>query len=302
MKIIRHFFVFLLMITTYFSLLLLTFIGSTQLMLSKENIIELSTQIEFREFVGFKVEDEIYQLLEQTGLPSSYVDYIIEEKNFKQYIGNYMADSMESLLYRKEHTEIDDKELKNILLSGFDQAIDVLEEQNETNIMSTNDQQRIRQKMEYFVPKIAKKIPKFETVLQNKALEDGNKALKNTQAVIQILQKLYQWKFVLSISILVQLGFIFLLKINKFHYMKWFMMPFLATGGTLFYAKYQLPSLIEHHFPKNLTFMKEAFEYAMNSIYSSWDRTIIICFALCILFIILQILIHLANDLKHRYK
>ncbi len=309
MKVIRHFttqfLVILFILTTCISLLLLTFIGSIQLLCSKDNIVTLVNQVNFREFIGPKAEDDLYQLLEQTGLPRKYVDYIIENKVFRTYIGSYLAEEMESILYHKETPIIDTQEFTNILLESFDQAIQVLEEENidEKEILSSQDQHRIRQKIEYFVPRIVEKIPQFDMILEyqwagQETISDIQ--LKQLQTALQVLRWCYQWKPILSLFILVQLGVIFLLKIKKFHYIKWFMVPFLTTGTILWYFKTQLPILLASHLPKHLIFMKAFLEQTMSFIYTSWNRTIIICLTLSILFIFLQILIRFIQVHSHR--
>lgn len=304
MKVIRQFFVILFVITTFISLLLLTVVGSTQLLFSKKNMIELAKQVNFREFIGYKVEDDIYQLLEQAGLPSQYVDYIIKDEKFKEYIGNYMADGMESLLYRKEQATINSNQLSSVLIESMDQAFITFEEDivEDGEHLTKQDQQRIHQKLEYYVPKIAEKIPSFETLLETKVIETTkNKELDQMKLGIQILQNFYKWKPILSVCVLVQLGLIFLLKIRNFKYIKWFIIPFLMTGVALYYFKIQLPPLIQRYFPKNLTFMKDFIEQTMHTIYTSWDHTILICFSLCALFILLQLLIRFSRMQQDRY-
>lgn len=304
MKIIRQFFVIVFVITTFMSLLLLTLIGSTQLLFSKKNMIELVKQVDFRELIGYQVEDDIYQLLEQAGLPNQYVDYIIEDQNVREYIGTYLAEGMESLFYRKEPTTIDSNELYNVFVKSMDQAFTTFEEDiiEEDEHLTKQDQQRIHQKLEYYVPKIAEKIPSFETLLETKVIETTkSKDLDQMQLTIRTLQNFYKWKPILSIFILLQLFLIFLLKIRNFKYIKWFMVPFLLTGVALYYFKMQLPPLITHYFPKNLVFMKDFLEQTMQTIYTSWDRTIIICFSLFALFILLQLLIRFARVQQERH-
>lgn len=303
MKAIRQFFTILFVITTFMSLLLLTLIGSTQLLFAKKNMIELVKQVDFRELIGYQVEDDIYQLLEQAGLPNQYVDYIIEDQNVREYIGTYLAVGMESLFYGKEPAVIDSNELYNVLVKSMDQACiafeaDIMEEEH----LTKQDQQRIHQKLEYYVPKIAEKIPSFETLLETKVIETTkNKDLARMKLTIRTLQNFYQWKPILSIFILLQLFFIFILKIRSFKYIKWFMVPFLLTALALYYFKMQVPPLIAHYFPRNLVFMKDFIEQTMQTIYTSWNRTILICFSLFVLFLLLQFLIRFVRTQQEQH-
>ncbi len=304
MKAIRQFFVILLVITTFLSLLLLTLIGSTQLLFAQKNMIELVKQVDFRELIGYQVEDDIYQLLEQAGLPSQYVDYIIEDQNVREYIGTYLAEGMESLFYRKEPTTIDSNELYNVFVKSMDQAFISYEEDiiEEDEHLTKQDQQRIHQKLEYYAPKIAEKIPSFETLIETKFIETTkNKELDQMKLTIRMLQNFYKWKPILSVFVLLQLFLIFLLKIKNFKYIKWFMVPFLITGVALYYFKMQLPSLMTHYFPKNLAFMQNFLEQTMQIIYTSWDRTILICFSLSVLFLMLQFLIRFVQVQQERH-
>ena len=284
MKVIRQFFIILFVITTFLSLLLLTLIGSTQLLFAQKNMIELVKQVDFRELIGYQVEDDIYQLLEQAGLPSQYVDYIIEDQNVREYIGTYLAEGMESLFYRKEPTTIDSNELYNVFVKSMDQAFISYEEDiiEEDEHLTKQDQQRIHQKLEYYAPKIAEKIPSFETLLETKVIETTkNKDLDQMQLTIRTLQNCYKWKPILSIFILLQLFLMFLLKIRNF--------------------KMQLPSLMTHYFPRNLTFMQDFLEQTMQTIYTSWDRTILICISLSALFLLLQFLIRFVQAQQERH-
>lgn len=311
MKKIKHFFsfilVFILTLTTWLSLLLLTLIGSTQTLFSRENIIELVKQTDLKELVGPKIEREIYQLLEQTGIPSDYVFYVFNNEQLKTYIGTYLADGVDSLLYQTEPPVISEEKLSVTLSSAFYQ---VLEEVGKgTLILSTRlteqEQQLIQQKIEYFVPRIAAKIPKVETLIEDKVTnykEEQTDKINTLYQGIKMIRFVFQQKGVLGIAIFGQLILIFVLKRKKFRYAKWFMVSFFLTGASLWYFMKQLPIFFSRYIPNQLEFIKDILDDIMNPIYASWNQTIIICLILSILLILLILLIFIMNKTQNHYK
>lgn len=302
-----HILVLILTLTTWISLLLLTLIGSTQTLFSRENVIELVKQTNMKDLMGSQIEREINQLLEQTGIPSEYVSYVFNHEEVKTYIGTYLADGIDSLLYQNTSPVLSEETFSTTLSSAFRQVVEEVEEG--TLLLSQHldeqEQQLIHQKIEYFVPRIAVKIPKVETLIEDKVTnyKEGKTDRINTlYQGIQMIRFTFQQKTVLGIAIFGQLIFIFVLKRKKFHYAKWFMVSFLLTGASLWYLMKQLPIFFSRYIPIQLEFIKDVLDDIMNPIYTSWNQTIIICLILSILLIMLILLIFIMNRTQNRYK
>lgn len=302
-----HIFVLVLTLTTWLSLFALTLIGSTQTLFSRENIIELVKQADVKDLMGSKIAREMNQLLEQTGIPSEYVSYVLNHEEVKTYIGTYLADGIDSLLYQKKSSILSEDKLATTLSSALNKVVEEVEKG--TVVLSTQineeDQQLIHQKIEYFIPRIAAKIPNAKTIIEAKVTnykEGQTKQIDAMNQVLKIIRTLFQQKTILGIAIFTQLILIFLCKRKNFHYIKWFMMAFLMTRISLWYLMKQLPIFLSRHIPSQLEFIKDILDDIMNPIYTSWNQTIVICLILVVLMFLLILLIFIMNRIQNHHK
>ena len=114
-------------VTICFCLLVLTLLNSTKLVISIDHITSVVKKMEFKELIGHKIESEIYEILEQTGLPGRYVDYVLASDSFKEYIGNYFAAGMENFVYGKKLPVMSEVELTKVIIESFDQMVKKIE-------------------------------------------------------------------------------------------------------------------------------------------------------------------------------
>lgn len=302
MKFVGRFFsqilVFIFVITACMSLCVLTFLKGTEHLVSVDNIIRLVKQLDFKELMGSEIEGQIYELLEQTGLPSEYVDYILENDQIKEYMGSYIAQGIEYILYDKKIPIVEEKEVTEIISNSFDQMIQELENNNieVSTYLSKEDQELIHQKIEYYVPEIVEKIPEAEKLIENKISENkdvqnAKKKLEKFREIVFIVQKIYQFRPFISIAIIVQLGLIIVLKLGRFHFIKWLLLPFIGTSFILKLLNTKIPTFIKSHYPIELNFMKDFIDDIMQPIYTVFSTTANLCFVIAILFIVLQLLL-----------
>lgn len=286
------------------SLLFLTFLSSVQMLFTKENIIELTTQTDLKELMGSKKEREIYTVLERAGLSTESAQYVLEHTQTKAYMGTYFADSLDAILYQKDIPKIKEEELIDILQKTFQDLINEIEKGNIETEISSQEQELIEQKIAYFAPAIAESIPDSQAIIDYKVTEGvsdriGKRNLKITKFIISLLQRVLKEKAIISIVVLVQLFLIFLIKHKKFHYIKWYITIFFITGILLFFAINQFPLWFYQHLPSQLTFMKNILEELTSPIYKSWNQTFAICLILCFLLIACRMLVwilHLLHD------
>ncbi len=302
MKFVSRFFsqilVLILIGTTTLSLLLLTFLNSVQNFLSKENIIQTAKQLDFKQLMGEQLQSEIYDILEQTGLPNEYVDYILENDEIKEYVGNYVAEGINYVLYEKEPPVISASELTTTLSNSFDYVIHQLENHNieVTEYLTEDDQILIHQKIEYLTPKLVEKIPEAEefmekVIAQNKDVQAGKQKLEQLQQFIKIIQKVFQYKSLLSISIIIQMIGIVLLKLEHFHFIKWLLIPFIGTALILGWLCDHVPIWIHKYYPQELEPIRSYMEGMLEKVYIIWRHNGSLCFTVFLLLIILQMLI-----------
>lgn len=314
MKFIGHFFsqilVFTLIITTSISILTLTFFNSTQRLFSKDNMKHLVKQLDFKEIMGDRVESEIYEILEQTGLPREYVDNILENEQLKEYMGTYIVESIEFVLYEKELPIIEVDKLTQLISDSFDTIIEKLENKEiEISINLSKDEQKlIHQKIEQYVPRIADKIPNIETFIEEKISENSEtqevkKIFDNIRKYTKIVHKIYQLKPLISIITIMQIALMILLKWSQFRFLKWILLPFFIVAIVLQIAVQKCPTFVQEHYPTMLNFMKDYVSDTLKPIYQVWKTTSITCFIIVILFILLQCIlfgIHLYNNRRKK--
>lgn len=313
MKVASRFFsqllVFIFIITTCISLLLLTFLNSTQNLLSKENIINTVKQFDFKQLMGDQIEEEIYEILEQTGLPSEYVDYILENEQLKEYIGVYLAEGVEYVLYDKELPVLSAEKLTNTLSDSFDYVLHQLEQHHihVSEYLTEQDQLLIHQKIEYYTPRIVEKIPDVESWIENKIesnseVQAAKRKIEQLRMVIHLIQKIYQYKWILSIGIVIQIILIVILKLGHFHFIKWLCIPFMVTSLILGRLCDYVPVWIHKHYPKELEFVQIYIEEMLEKVYAVWRHNGSLCFTIFLLLIILQMIIWIVRMHYQRRK
>lgn len=313
MKAVSRFFsqilVFVFIVTTSISLLLLTFLNSTQNLLSKENIINTVKQLDFKQLMGDQIQEEIYEILEQTGMPSEYADYILENEQLKEYMGVYLAEGVEYILYDKEPPVLSEEELTNTLSDSFDYVLYQLE-QHDIDIseyVTEQDQILIHQKIEYYTPRVVEKIPDAESWIENKIesnseVKDAKRKIEQLRMIVKMIQKVYQYKWILSIGILIQIMLIVILKLGYFRFIKWLCIPFMATSFLLGWLCDYIPVWIHNHYPQELEQIQPYMEGILEKVYAIWRHNGSLCFTVFLLLIILQMLIWIVRMHYHRRK
>ncbi len=308
-RIFAQILVLILIITTSISLFLLAGLNSTEHLFSKQNIINTVKNLDMKQLMGDQIQTEIYDLLEQTGLPKDYVDYILENEEVKEYLGKYVAEGMDYILYEKEPPVLSAEELTITISNSFDYAINQLESHNidVSEYLTKEDQITIHQKIETITPKIVEKIPEAETFVENIISQNENaqmakQKLEEFRTIMKIIQKVYQYKFLLIIGIIVQLALIVLLKINQFHFIKWLMIPFITISLALSALYHYIPILVQQYYPQELEPIRIYIDEMLNSIYKIWQNHSIFYFIVFVLLIIFQIVICLIRQYHHRQK
>ncbi len=297
-KIISFVLVIILVVVSFISMVLLAAINSTEEYLSRENITQTIKQLDFKAIVGEKVNNELNKVLEETGLPREYVDKVLESEKVKEYLGNYVSSGVEYILYDKEIKLPNTDEISNIIIDSFDYVVNEAKNNN-INVdkyLSIEDQDKIKKEIKSKSSQIAEKIPDAETLLENVIMQNEETAkakekLDEVREVIDKIQIVFKYKFILYIVIVVSLALVVLLRIKHLRFIKFLMIPFALTGGSLFALYKGLPILFNKYYPEELNMIKSYIESSLQGVYATIKLYSVICLVILILLIIAQIIV-----------
>mgnify|MGYP001081864288 CR=1 FL=1 len=306
-RIFGTFITIILVFTSLICLLASTFLTSTKNILSTDIVADMVKQIDFKELMGEQVHEEISSVLEQAGIPSEYVDYILEDEELKEYMGNYMAEGLDYILYEKELPVISEQEVTNLLSNSFDQVITELENHNiEVSTYLTKEQQaQVHEQIEIYVPQVVEKIPEVESLIEdkiseNEEVQNAKQKLEELRNLNEKIQFVYQMQPTILLLAILQLAFIIVLKRKDFRFIKWLFLPFMALAVILGILNAKAPTLVKQYYPEEMGFMKSFIDNALNSIFGVWRQSAQIYFILAILLIVAQITVIGVSIYKNR--
>lgn len=311
MKVIGRFFgtfiTIILVFTSLICLLASTFLTSTKDILSTDTVADMVKQIDFKELMGEQVHEEISSVLEQTGIPNEYVDYVLENAELKEYMGNYMAEGIDYILYEKEPPVISEQEVTNLLSNSFDQVITELENHNiEVSTQLTKEQQeQIHEQIEVYVPQIVEKIPEVENLIEdkiseNEEVQNAKQKLEELRDLNEKVQFVYQMQPTILLLAILQLVLIIVLKRKNFRFIKWLFLPFMALAVILKLFIIKAPTLVQQYYPEEMGFMRSFIDSTLNSIFGVWKQSTQIYFILAILLVVAQITVIVVSIYKNR--
>lgn len=119
MKVLKEILVVLLSIVSYVFLFGYLFLIGTQNIISKDNIAKLFEHVEIKEIIGEEEFNELNNSFIESGLPDGMVEDILDNKEFKEFVGKYTSDIFSSVLLSDEVILVDaeevTKDLNNVL-------------------------------------------------------------------------------------------------------------------------------------------------------------------------------------------
>ena len=169
-NVIKNIVLFLFIIITTSSIFVYVMLDTTKSLVEEDNIKNIIKEINIEELIGTETEDKIYEILEKTGMPKEYADYILKSSEFKEYVGKYTAEGIELILNHKEVKKLDKKETTDVIVSSWNQA---LEEAKKNNIdveeyITEEEQNKIIDKIEESTPEIIDKVMDLENTIKTK--------------------------------------------------------------------------------------------------------------------------------------
>lgn len=291
-NVIKNIVLFLFIIITTISIFVYVMLETTKSLVEEDNIKNIIKEINIEELIGTETEDKIYEILEKTGMPKEYADYILKSSEFKEYVGKYTAEGIELILNHKEVKKLDKKETTDVIVSSWNQA---LEEAKKNNIdveeyITEEEQNKIIDKIEEYTPEIIDKVMDLENTIKTKIdrrYQDNIEKINNT---LEMIRKIYNCQSLLKVFIIVEFIIIILLNIKKTF--KNIAFPFGINAFLLFTINFIIPIAMNHYYPVEFNFMKSILEAIIHNLMFEWKNIEIIFVIVFILLIIIQIILN----------
>lgn len=297
-NVIKNIVLFLFIIITTISMFAYIMLDTTKSLVKEDNIKNIIKEINIEELIGTETEDKIYEVLEKTGMPKEYADYILKSSEFKEYVGKYTAEGIELILNHKEVKKLDKKETADVIISSWNQA---LEEAKKNNIdveeyITEEEQNKIIDKIEEYTPEIIDKVMDLENTIKNKIDRRYQDKIEKINNTLEMIRKIYNCQSLLMVLIIVEFIIIILLNIKKAF--KNIAFPFGINAFLLFTINFIIPIAINHYYPTELSFMKFIFDAIIHNLMLEWKNIEIIFAIVFILLIVIQIILNIALKKK----
>ena len=297
-NVIKNIVLFLFIIIATISIFVYVMLDTTKSLVEEDNIKNIIKEINIEELIGTETEDKIYEILEKTGMPKEYADYILKSSEFKEYVGKYTAEGIELILNHKEVKKLDKKETTDVIVSSWNQA---LEEAKKNNIdveeyITEEEQNKIIDKIEESTPEIIDKVMDLENTIRTKIDRRYQDKIEKINNTLEMIRKIYNCQSLLKVFIIVEFIIILLLNIKKTF--KNIAFPFGINAFLLFTINFIIPIMMNHYYPVEFNFMKSIFEAIIHNLMFEWKNIGIIFVIVFILLIIIQIILNTALKKK----
>ncbi len=297
-NVIKNIVLFLFIIITTISIFVYVMLDTTKSLVEEDNINNIIKEINIEELIGTETDDKIYEILEKTGMPKEYADYILKSSEFKEYVGKYTAEGIELILNHKEIKKLDKKETTDVIVSSWNQA---LEEAKKNNIdveeyITKEEQNKIIDKIEESTPEIIDKVMDLENTIKTKIDRRYQDKIEKINNTLEMIRKIYNCQSLLKVFIIVEFIIILLLNIKKTF--KNIAFPFGINAFLLFTINFIIPIAMNHYYPVEFNFMKSIFEAIIHNLMFEWKNIGIIFVIVFILLIIIQIILNTVQKKK----
>ena len=277
-----------------------TMLNVTENLMSKENIVNAVKNIDIVELIGEDKKQEVYAILEKADIPTEYIDVMLEDEEVKETLGEYIALSFEYVMSNEEIPEIDENEVTEVLITSFDKVIEEAENHEiEVNTyISEEKQEKIHEKIEYYVPEVVEQIPAVEEFIQNQidqnsTLTEAKENMAKIEQVIDNIQMIYSYKNLLLIGIILPLVLIIFMKYKNFRFIKWIAFPFLMVAALLKLIYMVIPYVLESQMPSEFSKVEPIIEPTIEAFLSGINQTTLLCFIIGMSLVVIQIAISL---------
>lgn len=286
-------------------LITLTALNSTEFLIKEDLVKQFVIDVDLSNLVGEESFSEINDLLEDSGVPKEYVNYVIENKEIKEYLGEYASDAINYVLYQENMPKLEAKELTELLINSFDSVVEDVNN-NKINIdkkVSESDIKKVHSTINKYVPKIIEEIPDVQKLVEDE-LKD-NTEYQNTRSqiedftkIINQIKKGYSYKYLLIIFSIVGILLMVLIKFRSSKMLNWIRTPFFTAGLVYVILIIESSFFIKQFFPESLSFLKVFIDNNMNRLVSIWKRDAIIYFSIFTFLFALKIILSIIKQRK----
>lgn len=208
----------------------LFFITSTKSYLTKKNIqhvvheINIDTLLEDEEGNKTEFAQDLYSGFE--GVTEQDVDKILSSAAFKEMMGEYVSSSIRAILYNENVKKPTIDELVRVIEDNFSIFEEIAKQEGKT-LTESDKEEIINQIRSSNIPQALNEMPDITSELK--------KENSNTSEVINIIQKVYDIKYILIgfASIVVLVAIIGLIRFNRYSWMLWFAVTTIVSSSLI---------------------------------------------------------------------
>ncbi|MDE6141622.1 MAG: hypothetical protein K2G03_03370, partial [Bacilli bacterium] len=260
-------------------LIALTALNSTEFLIKEDLVKQLVVDVDIVNLVGEESFTEINNLLEDSGIPKEYVNYVIENKEVKEYLGEYASDAINYVLNQDTMPQIEAKELTYLLINSFDSVVEDVNS-NKINIdkkVSDKDIEKVHNTINKYVPKIIEEIPDVQKLVEDELndseeYQSTRRQIEEFTNIIAQIKKGYSYKYLFIVFSIVGLLLMVLIKFKSSKLLNWLRAPFFTAGLVYVLLIIESSYFMKTFFPTSLSFLKGFIDNNMNRIISIWKR------------------------------
>lgn len=294
LSIVKYICVFIFIIISFVFMGSYSILESTKQFVSEDNLTNMIKNIDIIEIIGNERKQELYDVLEKTGIPTEYADLMFEDDTLKEYIGSYAATSIGYLVGTEELPKIDEKEITDVLIESFDRVIEEAENHDiqVATYIPENQQEQIRTEIKHYVPEFVDKIPEAEEFIENKInenekLSDTKRKLEQAELYMKRFQMVYRNRAILLVGAAVAMGLIILLKRKKLGFFKWIAIPFILVFTLFKSMHFVIDQILLKKIPSDLSM----FSSITDSFLSLIDGKALIYLIIGVILILIQVIV-----------
>lgn len=283
----------------------LSMMNSTEFLVKEDMVKKLVMDIEIKNLIGEESFEEITASLEKSGIPKEYVNYVIENEEIKEYLGDYASNAVNYILYEKDLPVIESKELTELLIKSFDSVVARVND-NQINVdkkVTDNEIKKVHDSINKYVPKIVDQIPDIkelagEELKDNQDYQNSREQINQFVNVLENIKKGYDYKYVLVILIIVGLALMLLIKFKSPKLLNWLWRPFVTAAILCLFLAFEFKTLMNYFYPSGLEFLRKFIENNINRMCDIWRRDGFIYLAIIVLLISLKIILKVIKNKK----
>lgn len=253
-------------------------------LLAKDTIANMVKEMDIVELVGEEGKDELYQSLEETGIPKEYADSVLENESLKELASDFLSGAIGYAIDGTEMPKLEAEQLSTTLkdvVKGLD-----------SSIISEKEKENVLKEIDKNMDEIVKLANEMQDELTAELGEDSTlrEDLENDPSMKLVLN-VYDKRVLFLVGAGVALLIVALLNLKQFKFMKWLGTTAIVNGVSFLFVWKAIPTLAYSLAAEEIKEVKSIFDVALKAVTNTYLIAAIIAFVLGILFITGYILI-----------